>query len=73
MEQITPYLPTIGWILALAALALTVVVGIILAFHSIRYAMNTAVTTLALGVYIGVSSVLLLMLFGGLVAFTSAL
>lgn len=73
MEQITPYLPLVGWILALAALALTLALGIVLAFHSLRYAMNPAVTTIALCIYVVVSTTLLLMLFVGLLAFNASL
>ena len=53
-------MPTIGWVLAAAMFALTSALGIVLTYHWFRYAMNAAVTTIALLVYVGVSVFLLL-------------
>ena len=56
----TAYAPMVGWTLMLASLALTIIFGMVLAFHWIRYAMNRAATTVAFFMYAGVSAFLLM-------------
>ena len=51
---------------------LTAFLGIVLAFHWFRFAMNPAMTTLALIVYASVSSALLIMTLGAMAVFISA-
>jgi len=58
------------WVLAFAALFVTVILGAILSYHWLRFSMNTVVSTAAIGVFAAVSGVLLVVMFGAAAAFT---
>lgn len=59
MESTAALIPLIVRILAFASLLLTLLLGVVLAFHWFRYAMNAGVSILALVVYSVVSVSLL--------------
>lgn len=59
--------------LAASAVILTVVVGVILTYHWVRYSMNTTTTMLTLIVYVGVSAFLALLLFAAAAASAPAI
>lgn len=52
-------LPLLAWAVFAAASALTICLGLLLAYHWFRYAMNPAVSLLSLVTYSGVAFVLL--------------
>lgn len=58
--------------LAFAAIGLAVVVGVILAYHWVRYSMNMPLALITLALYAGISLVLITLLFAATAAYTSA-
>lgn len=62
-----------AWLLAGATLAMTVALGLILAFHWLRYAMNLSATSITLITYSTVSLFLVIGMFSALVATSSTL
>lgn len=56
------------WVLFAASVALTTLIGLILAYHWIAHAHNAMITTVAIVVYSSVSFILLSTLFGVLVS-----
>ncbi len=61
-------LSAVLWVVFGAAAVLTVVVGVILAYHWLRYSMNPFMPVLAVGTYGVVSFLLLSLMFGSIVA-----
>jgi hypothetical protein len=61
-------LPLLAWAIFAAAAALTVLLGLLLAYHWLRYAMNPAISLLAMIVYGGVAFVLLSALLASTIA-----
>lgn len=64
MEVVTQSLPLLTSVIALASLVLTVGLGILLAYHWMRYALAPATTVLAIIIY----SIVSLLLLSGLLA-----
>ena len=58
------------WVIAFAALIVIVVLGAMLAYHWIRYAMNHLISSVAIGIFSAVSGLLLLTIFGAVTAYT---
>lgn len=73
MESAAAIVPLFVGVLAAASIVLTVLLGIILAFHWFRYAMNPAATMVALVLYLGISATLISGMLAGLVVFTASL
>jgi hypothetical protein len=61
-------LPLLAWAIFAAATALTVLLGLLLAYHWFRYAMNPAVSLLSSAVYAGIACVLLSALLASTIA-----
>jgi hypothetical protein len=62
--MIAEYIPTLLWIIAIGVSVFVVLLGCVLAYHWIRFAMNTYATIIALSIYMLVSLVLLIAMFG---------
>lgn len=67
MESALEFLPFVAWILAGATFAMTLLLGVILAYHWFRYAMNITATSIAIIAYGGVTLFLITGMFGSLV------
>ena len=59
---------TLMWVLFAAGAALSIMLGAILAYHWIRFAMNKLVSTIALVLYAGGCFLLLSTMFGAIVS-----
>ena len=65
--------PSLGlalWLVAFAAALVTIVLGTMLVYHWMRYAMNPLVSAVAIGVFAVVSGSFLVAIFGAATAFT---
>ena len=60
MESAGSFVTLLTWGALLASVAISVAIGVILAFHWFRYAMNTMGASMALAIYAVVTAILLM-------------